>query len=66
MHANADFDHTLYLQPSGGRPPRTWDETPQPAAMFMNVEKSKGLIAADEHVYRLSIRGRQKNQDTLV
>jgi hypothetical protein len=66
VHANAEFDHTLYLQPSGSRPPRNWDETPQPAGMFMNVEKSAGLIAKDEHVYRLRISGRQKNQDTLV
>jgi hypothetical protein len=66
VHANAEFDHTLYLQPTGSRPPRNWDETPQPAGMFMNVEKSAGLIAADEHVYRLRIAGRQKNQDTLV
>jgi hypothetical protein len=66
VHANADFDHTLYLQPSGSRAPRNWEESPQPAGMFMNVEKAKGLIAADEHVYRLRITGRQKNQDTLV
>ncbi|MCI0361235.1 MAG: hypothetical protein L0211_22365 [Planctomycetaceae bacterium] len=66
VHASAAFDHTLYLQPTGGRAPRRWDESPQPAGMFMDVEKSKGLISADEHVYRLRIAGRQKNEDTLV
>ena len=66
VHAAADFDHTLYLQPSGSRPPRTWEESPQPASMFMDAKKVKGLIAADEHVYRAGIRGKQKNQDTLV
>ena len=66
VHADADFDHMLYLQPTGGRPPRNWEESPQPAGMFMDVKKSEGLIAADEHVYRRRIGGRQKNQDTLV
>jgi hypothetical protein len=66
VHENADFDHTLFLQPTGGRPPRRWDESPQPAGMFMDVEKSQGLISRDEHVYLLRIGGRQKNQDTLV
>lgn len=66
VHADADFDHTLYLQPTGSRPPRNWDESPQPAGMFMDTKRSQGLIAADEHVYRLRIGGRQKNQDTLV
>ena len=37
VHADADFDHMLYLQPTGGRPPRNWEGSPQPAGMFMDV-----------------------------
>jgi hypothetical protein len=66
VHAKAEFDHTLYLQPTGGRAPLGWEETQQPASMFMDVKKSQGLIASDEHVYRTRIHGEQKNQDTLV
>ena len=66
VHTAADFDHMLYLQPTGSRPPRAWEESPQPASMFMNAKKAKGLIAAEEHVYRVRISGKQKNQDTLV
>ena len=66
VHSAAEFDHMLYVQPTGGRAPRTWEESPQPAGMFMDVKRAKGLIAADDHVYRQPIRGKQKNQDTLV
>ncbi len=66
VHAQAEFDHMLYLQPTGSRAPRGWEESPQPAGMFMDVKKSQGVISGDEHVYRTPIRGEQKNQDTMV
>jgi len=34
--------------------------------MFMDVKKSKGLLAGDLHVYRRRMRGKLKNADTLV
>ena len=68
VHAEAEFDHVLYLQPGSAqsRTPRDWEESPQPAGMFMDVKKSKGLLAGDLHVYRRRMRGKQKNADTLV
>jgi len=67
VHAEADFDHMLYLQPGGqSRPPRSWEETPQPASMFIDVKKCQGLVDGDLHVYRQRLRGKLKNADTLV
>ena len=66
VHAEAGFDHTLYLQAGAGRAPRMWDESELPAGMFMNKDKAKGLIDAEAHVYMTTIRGQKKNADTLV
>lgn len=68
VHAKADFDHTLYLQPRDGSQmlPRGWEESPQPAGMFMRTKQSQGLIDADLHCYRRKLQGELKNVDTLV
>lgn len=68
VHADAEFDHVLYLQPGSAqsRTPRDWEESPQPASMFMNVKKAKGLLSGDLHIYRKRMRGKLKNADTLV
>jgi hypothetical protein len=67
VHDKADFDHVLYCQPSGEDLTRTkWEESPQPAGMFMKVKEAQGLLVGDQHVYRLKMRGKLKNQDTLV
>ena len=57
------------LSPAGGAEspvPRSWEESPQPAGMFMDVKKSQGLLAGDLHVYRQRLNGKLKNADTLV
>jgi hypothetical protein len=68
VHDKADFDHTLYLQPRdvGQMLPRGWQESPQPAGMFMKVDKAEKLIDGELHVYRRRLRGELKNADTLV
>jgi hypothetical protein len=68
VHEAADFDHELYIQPAGAddRLPRGWEESPMPAADFVNVEKAKGLVDGELHVYRRRLAGRLKNQDLLV
>jgi hypothetical protein len=70
VHRRADFDHTLYCQRLGdetnSRAFYNWRESPQPAGMFMDEKKAKGLILAGNHAYKLTIRGQRKNEDTLV
>jgi hypothetical protein len=68
VHAKADFDHVLYLQPQDATQmlPRGWEESPQPAAMFMKIKPAKGLIDGELHCYRRKLRGELKNEDVLV
>ena len=68
VHAKADFDHTLYLQPRDVSQmlPRGWEESPQPAGMFMKVKQSQDLVNAELHCYRRKLKGDLKNVDTLV
>jgi len=68
VHAEAEFDHVLYLQPGAAdsRVPRDWEESTQPAGLFMDLKKSQGLLAGDLHVYRRRMRGKLQNADTLV
>jgi hypothetical protein len=67
VHDRANFDHALYCQPSGEDLTRTnWEESFQPAGLFMKVKQAQGLLVDDQHVYRLQLRGKLKNQDTLV
>jgi hypothetical protein len=34
--------------------------------MFMKVDKAQGLVVADKHCFRRTMRGDFKNQDILV
>lgn len=65
VHATADFDHVLYCQ--GERlEVHDWEESPQPAGLFVPVAKTKGLVDGDAHLYRLFVTGERKNEDILV
>jgi hypothetical protein len=67
VHDEAGFDHALYCQASGGEDLlMKWEESPQPAGMFMNVEKSLGILEKDGHCYRRELRGKHKNEDIIV
>jgi len=55
VHPKADFDHTLYCQPHHDHHlalGRTWQESAGPASGFMQVDKTKGVIEADQHCYQ--------------
>ena len=68
VHDQADFDHVLYLQPANTEVllPDGWEESTQPAELFMDLKKSAGLLNPELHCYRMTIHGMQKNVDTLV
>ena len=68
VHAKAGFDHTLYCQTSAGEalPMNEWSESFGLASQFMKVDKSKGIVDGTAHCYKRTIRGVQKNEDTLV
>lgn len=66
VHNTAIFDHVLYLQRSGGEDTMRWRESKQLASAFVKVAKTAGIVAKDEHVYQMVMRGRQTNQDTIL
>jgi hypothetical protein len=68
VHPKAGFDHALYCQPREHEPLRLrdWFESTGNANKFMKVDKTKGLIAPDQHCYQKQMHGQLPNRDTLV
>ncbi|MSR52824.1 MAG: hypothetical protein EXS09_05980 [Gemmataceae bacterium] len=64
VHANAFFDHALYCQ--GADTGMRWEETPQPAEMFMSLKEGKDIVDPKGHVYRSRMVGNFKNADVWV
>lgn len=61
----AGFDHMLFCQ-TEGEDTMTWDETPQPAEMFMKLDKAAGIIDGKEHCYLKVMKGRFENKDVVL
>jgi hypothetical protein len=67
VHDKADFDHALYCQASGEEDLiMKWEESKQPAGLFMEIDKCQGLLDKSGHCYRREMRGKLKNEDILV
>lgn len=68
VHDRASFDHALYCQRSGNDNLELtrWQESTQPAGLFMKMALAKGILDADDHCYQLEIRGMQKNEDKVL
>ena len=68
VHTKAKFDHALYCQPSELERPtiHDWQESDSDARRFMKMDKTKGLILADQHCYQKKLHGMLPNRDTLV
>lgn len=68
VHEKAEFDHELYCQKGKDETFQvfTWDESPGHATGFMKVDKAAGLIDPGAHVYKHTIYGEKKNEDTIL
>jgi hypothetical protein len=68
VHANADFDHVLYCQPREYQQLALddWKESRSHAANFMKVDKTKGVVAPDQHCYKQGMHGQLPNRDTFL
>ncbi len=68
VHAEAEFDHKLYCQPSEVLQLKMadWEESPSLASKFMDVKKTGGIIVAEEHCYKHELRGMLPNRDTFA
>ncbi len=68
VHEQAEFDHRLYAQVGDKHIPAAdqWDESPAHAQTKIEVKKSAGLIAGDQHIYCREMRGKLPNRDTML
>lgn len=70
VHPHATFDHTLYCQAGGSLEKylhlQEWHRSRECASSFMDVVHSEGIVDADQYCWRLSLKGRLQNKDTLV
>jgi hypothetical protein len=65
VHANAHFDHSLYCQ--GVDTGMRWDESPQPAELFMKkLDQASGIVSGKDHVYLSRMLGNYKNADIWI
>lgn len=64
----AEFDHVLYCQADEVQGARLddWQASWAPASGFVDVARTRGTIASDEHVYRLRVVGELPNLDSFV
>ena len=69
VHSKADFDHALYCQAHpeqhlqlGGN----WEESRSHPTSFMRVDKTKGVVLANQHCYKRELHGNLPNEDTQV
>jgi len=68
VHAEVEFDHTLYCQPGEHEHPEIlqWTESYANAGRFVKVDKARGLILANEHCYQKKLQGMLPNHDTTI
>lgn len=70
VHPHAAFDHTLYYQAERALEPTltAWmrQTSPQPAAGFVDVARTAGVVDGAAPVHRLFVTGDQPNADVLL
>jgi hypothetical protein len=68
VHEKAQFDHSLYCQPTHSERPRTngWEESYSHPVNFMQMKKVKEVVLADQHCYKKEIRGMATNRDIFL
>lgn len=68
IHPRADFDHNLYCQPGENSPLKLadWRESDRHAQKFLDIKKAGGVVAVNEHCYKLQLNGELPNTDTCV
>jgi len=63
----ATFDHELFCQGSGETDLTGWEESPQPAGLFMPAAAEKlNVMDMKGHCYRRTMKGRYPNTDVTV
>jgi hypothetical protein len=65
FHADAHFDHALYYQSAQPADDDLWpgQRSATPASEFVDLERARGIVASNEHCWRVILRGRLENKD---
>lgn len=68
VHPVATFDHVLYCQPDAemGDYLQGWERSTGPAAEFMDVQRTEGIVDATRDCWRRPLVGQLQNKDALV
>jgi hypothetical protein len=69
VHSSAYFDHMLYCQAGPGLEDyldQDWEPSTGPAAYFMKVEKTEGIVDPRMPCWRQPLQGNLTNRDALV
>lgn len=68
VHAKAEFDHTLYMQPRlpGEGAPEGWERSRLDASYFLDVSRVQGLVHGGARCFRHSMVGTYENEDVWV
>jgi hypothetical protein len=63
----AGFDHMLFCQVTDEVETVMWEESPQPAELFMTkLDEAQGIMDPKGHCYRKIMKGRFENRDVIV
>ena len=69
VHPTARFDHLLYCQENAGESLNLlhqWEESDALARDFVDLDKTKDIIAGDRHCHKRRMTGNLRNEDTVV
>lgn len=66
VHAQAWFDHTLFLQVSPSHTSPAWTASRAPADTVVDTTRAQGLVGGRQRVYTTLLSGQKDNSDTWV
>ncbi len=68
VHETEEFDHTLYAQAWTNAVIKgpNWEESALNAGPFVKMRAVSDLVWGGGHLYKLDIRGKSKNEDTIA
>jgi hypothetical protein len=68
LPATARFDHMLYCQPGTEMDEylQDWERSFEPISRYMDIARTKGIVAPDEYCWRRPLEGKLSNVDTWV
>lgn len=66
VHAEANFDHTLYGQFPVQSVPSGWQTSTAAASAFLDEDRAQGMVDGAMYMHRSSMKGKLKNDDVVI